>query len=325
MQENLEIKDIIQKTEINLIKNPCKNIGKIKRKLWTVKEETLLKKLCSVPNISLKEIAEKIPSKNSTAILSKKHKLRIKFCGTDRYKWSLERKKLFSKNNPMKRPEISKKFKGELNPMKNPKFSKKVRGDLNASRRTEFKKWISINNPMYDIDNKNKHKIACNDINRRLNISKRMKQNNPSKNKIFLEKRIKTYSERLSLGKYTITNNWKTGYYIRKDGNKEWYDSSYELIKMQEYDKYDKMGKKWTKKHGIRIPYINDKGINTYYIPDFLVNDDTLEEVKGWIKDGDELKAKMAIKYCKSRGWNYNFLLGKTLVLQKKLSYEYKS
>ena len=103
------------------------------------------------------------------------------------------------------------------------------------------------------------------------------------------------------------------------NGEKEWYDSSYELKKMKQLDD---SGINWTKKHGIRIPYVNKKGIKTYYVPDFLVGCNSIQEIKGWIKENDEFKANLGIEYCRNRGWSYKFYLGENLEYKKELSYE---
>lgn len=209
-------------------------------------------------------------------------------------------------SNPMKKSEVSAKFKGELNPAK----------------RLEFRKWMSENNPMFNDEVKKKHKIVCNLKERRELIKKRMIVNNPCKNKEVVEKRTDTYTKRLSEGLYTIKNNWKTGYYVKIDGNKEWYDSSYELKKMKEYD-FNRLI--WTKKHKIRIPYINEYGLKSYYVPDFLISNTTIEEIKGWVKPTDVLKAIKAIEYCKNHKMSYHFYLGEELTLQPEFSYEHIS
>jgi len=217
----------------------------------------------------------------------------------------------------------SRKFKRRCqscaNPMKNPEISKKFLGDLNPSKRKSFRDWMSKNNPMYEADIIKKHKIACNKSERRNAIRQHMISHNPSKIPGVIEKRIDTYTKRLAAGLYTIKNNWKTGYYTRKNGEKEWYDSSYELKKMEEYDIN---GIQWTKKHKIRIPYVNKNGMKTYYVPDFFINGNTIEEIKGWIKDTDVVKAHEAIEFCKHSGWNYRFLVGKDMKLNTSLSYE---
>jgi hypothetical protein len=65
----------------------------------------------------------------------------------------------------------------------------------------------------------------------------------------------------------------------------EYYDSSWELEYMQELEKPDNDVVKWTKNHGIRIPYFDDDGKYRTYKPDFLVEkkDGTVElhEMKG--------------------------------------------
>lgn len=208
------------------------------------------------------------------------------------------------------------------NPMKRSEISAKFLGDLNPAKRKSFREWMSKNNPMYKQNVIEKQKIGANNPNKVESARARMKENNPSKNKKFLEKRIDTYTKRLSEGKYTIKNNWKTGYYDKKDGTKEWYDSSYELSKMIEYDA---RGVQWTKKHKLRIPYVNEAGLKTYYVPDFLVNGNRIEEVKGWLSQDAIIKAKLAIQYCKSIGFDYSFFLGKNLENQHHLSYTHDS
>lgn len=64
----------------------------------------------------------------------------------------------------------------------------------------------------------------------------------------------------------------------------EYYDSSWELEYMRELED-DSEVVKWTKNHGIRIPYFDDEGKYRTYKPDFLVErkDGTIEllEMKG--------------------------------------------
>jgi hypothetical protein len=150
----------------------------------------------------------------------------------------------------------------------------------------------------------------------RQKAAKRFREHNPAHNTETLAKRIDTYTKRLANGEYTIKNNWKTGYYKRKNGNKEWYDSSLELRYMQHLDS---IGVVWTKKHGIRIPYKRGE-LKTFYVPDFLVENE-LHEIKGWLKKDDILKAKIAKKYCQKHNLNYRFILGEHLEENTKLSY----
>lgn len=217
--------------------------------------------------------------------------------------------------------KIGKRCQSCANPMKKPEIAAKFKGDLNPSKRKEFRKWMSNNNPMYRKEVIKKHKIACNEPLRRENIKQRMLKNNPCKDPKIIEKRTNTYTKKLAEGLYTIKNNWKTGYYNRINGLKEWYDSSYELKKMEEYDK---LKINWTKKHKIRIPYINLQGMKTYYVPDFFINENTIEEIKGWMKPNDEIKALVAINFCKNKKWSYHLYIGKELKLSPKYSYDYK-
>lgn len=206
--------------------------------------------------------------------------------------YKIENRK-YGDDNPAKRPEIRKKI-SENNPMKNPDFRKK--SNDNWKKSGGYNKWIDF----------------------------LKSENNPAKNKDSLKKRTKTYSERLANGDYNITNNWKTGYFETKNGAKEWFDSSYEEKRMQYYEDNNI---EWTKKHKIVIPYINESGFSTYYVPDFKIEisgKTFIEEIKGWIKNNDKLKAEAGIKYCIENGFGYNFYLGEKLIKQEKLSYNIK-
>ena len=193
------------------------------------------------------------------------------------------------------------------NPMKLEKNRERNRGSNNPAKRAEVRKKISDNNAMKNpehvqkiINHPNRDKIDA-------ASAERLRINNPAKNKVLLEKRINTYTSRLATGKYTTKNNWKTGYFSKASGEVEWFDSSLEQSRMEFYESH---GLTWTKKHGIRIPYVSSKGVQTFYVPDFLLEIDgklILEEMKGWIKEADKLKAAAAIEYCKGNGMQYNF------------------
>lgn len=193
----------------------------------------------------------------------------------------------------------SEKIKNEIK-IKHPNKQKEC---VNKIKKTKLKRYGNEN-----YNNINKFKQTC---------IKKYGVDNPHKNKKIIEKSINTYTEKLASGKITIKNNWKTGYYIKTDGSKEWFDSSLEEKRMKYYDKNDLI---WTKKHKIRIPYINENGINTYYVPDFLINNNIIEEVKGWLKKDDIIKAKIAKKYCKENNLKYNFLLGNDFNIIQELS-----
>ena len=203
----------------------------------------------------------------------------------------------------------------------NPLFKTENRkyGENNPAKRDDVRKKISENNPMHN--NKFVEKARINRINVGYeNTIKVLK--NRWHDKELLEKRIKTYCENLSKGKIKLRNNWKCGNYTQKNGVIEWFDSSYEEIRMKFFDDNNII---WTKKHGIRIPYVNEKGLNTYYVPDFKIIEDNkiiIEEVKGWIKKNDILKAYVGIEYCKENHYEYRFLLGEDLKYVEELSYK---
>lgn len=90
-------------------------------------------------------------------------------------------------------------------------------------------------------------------------------------------------------------------YTSRKSSVDEFYQSSFELERMQQLDSDDTV-LMWTKQHGIVIPYeLNSK--TRRYVPDFYITTTTntiLEEVKGWVADEQEMLAKTAslVNYC---------------------------
>lgn len=202
-------------------------------------------------------------------------------------------------NNPAKK-ESSRKKISENNPMKNPEFKNKA--ILNRIKKYE--------NNYDDITEKMKSTMI-----------KRYGYDNPAKVKEMLEKRIDTYTKNLSDGKYEIKNNWICGKYLRKNGETEWHDSSFELRKMVQYNTDDII---WTKKHGIRIPYINENGLSSFYVPDFLIeinNNKIIIETKGYVKKSDILKAESCIEWCRNNDYQYYFLLGENLEIVDKYSY----
>lgn len=71
----------------------------------------------------------------------------------------------------------------------------------------------------------------------------------------------------------------------------------------------------WTKRHGIRIPYVTAKGHRRVYVPDFLVRKLDgkvhLDEVKGGhLLDHPDTQAKFegAKKWCAQRGMAFNVI-----------------
>lgn len=69
---------------------------------------------------------------------------------------------------------------------------------------------------------------------------------------------------------------------------------------------------KWTKNHGIRIPYFNLDGKLAHYIPDFLIEynngDQEIVEIKGSHLINNPItrsKSQAAMEWCKKRGIKY--------------------
>ncbi|MBU4321321.1 MAG: TnsA endonuclease N-terminal domain-containing protein [Thermodesulfovibrionales bacterium] len=91
----------------------------------------------------------------------------------------------------------------------------------------------------------------------------------------------------------------------------ERYDYGWELEHMRFLEK-DKMVSKWTKNHGIEIPYVTESGNIRKYRPDFLIQriDGTKEihEVKGrhLLENPDTLRKREAAEnWCKRRGMQF--------------------
>lgn len=60
------------------------------------------------------------------------------------------------------------------------------------------------------------------------------------------------------------------------------------------------------RKHGIRIPYVDEEGSEHYYSPDFLSLDGAkLYEVKGWTSARGLIKFEAAHAWCSFRGMEF--------------------
>ena len=118
-----------------------------------------------------------------------------------------------------------------------------------------------------------------------------------------------TISRKLADG--TLKNQYRfvKGWYERKDGTKEWYESSYEKKYMEILDKQDI---KWSKRHGIRIQYFDPTtNKNRYYVPDFLVNENEIHEVKpvGRTNEPKNIaKAQAGLEYCLTNNLKYTII-----------------
>lgn len=107
-----------------------------------------------------------------------------------------------------------------------------------------------------------------------------------------------------------ISNKGKLTNLKKSPFGEEEYDSSLERRYMVELER-DPAVVKWTKKHGIKIPY-TVLGLRQYYLPDFLVEyrDGTREirETKRlplflWLST--KLKGQSAQAFCVMQGWRY--------------------
>lgn len=118
-----------------------------------------------------------------------------------------------------------------------------------------------------------------------------------------------TISRKLAAG--TLKNQYRfvKGWYERTNGIKEWYESSYEKKYMEILDNKNV---KWSKKHGIRIKYFDPTtNKNRYYVPDFLINENEIHEVKP-IRRIDEpknlAKSKAGEQYCLTNNLKYKII-----------------
>lgn len=96
-----------------------------------------------------------------------------------------------------------------------------------------------------------------------------------------------------------------------RGGAGEWYDSGWELQYMDELDR-DPMVIRWTRHHGLRIPYQKWWGGNGRYEPDFLVElaggNKELREVKGEHLLADRnttRKLRAGDRFCRERGMTF--------------------
>ncbi len=91
----------------------------------------------------------------------------------------------------------------------------------------------------------------------------------------------------------------------------EYYDSEQEL-KFMEFLENSEDVVKWTKNHGIRIPYFNLDGKLAHYTPDFLIEykngEQEIVEIKGKHLISNPItksKIQAAMEWCKKRGIKY--------------------
>lgn len=118
----------------------------------------------------------------------------------------------------------------------------------------------------------------------------------------------------ISDGTFHNHGNYKQGFIKNKSSNKkEFYASSYEKIRMKQLNDLMII---WTKNHKIKIPYTDPNGVSRNYIPDFLINNHLIEEVKPTkllTKHNNPLKFKAAEDYCKNNNLEFKIITEKEL------------
>ena len=128
-----------------------------------------------------------------------------------------------------------------------------------------------------------------------------------------LETRKKMSTSRakgIAEGKISNTNGYgtKSWYSSSKTGERVHCDSLLEKFRMIQLDN-DSTVLTWTKKHGIKIPYVTDRQRN--YVPDFLITltsgEKLLEEVKGLDKNA-QVKQEALMLYCSNNNMSHRWI-----------------
>ena len=118
-----------------------------------------------------------------------------------------------------------------------------------------------------------------------------------------------TISRKLADGTLENQHRFVKGWYNKKDGTQEYYESSYERKYMEILEG---MGTSWTKRHGIRIQYYSPiKRKLCYYVPDFFVNDKEIHEVKPMKRTHEpenKAKTQAAEQYCLTNNLMYRII-----------------
>lgn len=114
-----------------------------------------------------------------------------------------------------------------------------------------------------------------------------------------------------------IAQRYAHGYLMNtSSGKNEFYASSYEKIRMEQLNN---LGIRWTKNHKIKIKYIDIHGKMRYYIPDILIDQKILEEIKPrrLIHEiNNELKFIAGINHCNQNNLEYRILTEKELKIK---------
>lgn len=124
-------------------------------------------------------------------------------------------------------------------------------------------------------------------------------------------------SEAIANGSFnlnTVSRGKKGWYFSLKNNEKFYYDSLLELYMMHILDD-DKEILKWTKRHGIKIPY-QYKGEKRNFVPDFLIEtkkEIILKELKGISNKKEKLKKESMQKYCKKNNLVFSWVMQKDI------------
>ena len=130
-----------------------------------------------------------------------------------------------------------------------------------------------------------------------------------------------TLSKKYANGEITTYHNgrFKTGWYVGKK-DKFYYMSGLEEKTMIFLDNNEKI-LEWTNKHGIRVKYIDENGVERIYVPDFLIklknNMECIIEMKGFNLNPERVKLKK--KYIKKIYKNY-YIIKTISALEKKIN-----
>lgn len=351
MPENLEINDITNDIKKDSMETQCGNTGKEKMTYWkTACGKKFNKGQQYSGHITSCDICKDF-IKNEKLNWNKKckcgcniiTKYNLEFASKKcYYNWKHNDKKLSAKisntvkNNYKTDPSIIKRISESVkNAWKNENIRKKYKIArprlVDKTRKTkndkEFRQLCSTNSKKRWNDpifrnlqiKKIKQSFTPETSIKRSNSLKITWNNRTKEQKQKIGQKISnTKAELISSGKLNI----KSKYYHHGYYKNEYYNSSYEFNRMKYYDDNNI---NWTKKHKIKINYIDVNGNKRYYIPDFKIFIDDkiiIEEIKGFIKENDIEKSLAAINFCKNLKWSYRFLLGKNLILQPNLSYD---
>lgn len=205
------------------------------------------------------------------------------------------------KRSDVWKQEISKRFSGSNNPFFGKNHSEQSKNKMKGSHDS----WNSTKNKLskeeYDIW----YKKYCESLSGKNNHFYG-KHHSPQTRKHLSEVRAKLIADGtidLKPSHYGLK-----GYYFSTKMNEMFrYDSLIEYLRMKMLD-MDENVISWTKRHGIKIPYILN-GIQKYYVPDFLINNSIIEELKGYEEQNKKM-AKLTIlkSYCKNNNFKCNIL-----------------